>query len=193
MPRVTGVVETALDVQDLAAAIEFYNGLLGLEIIDRNERFCALSVAGCDVFCSFSGKRHRKRSRSREAGFRLTAAAGRSTLRFRWNGASCRPGSASWPRGEWPSKAAFTGSVAERVFICATQMGTWSSWPRRASGRSIESRQECNVLGTTREIGRNIPAAGTVTLRSGPNRASWRWPLMRSRRRSAAPLASGSP
>jgi catechol 2,3-dioxygenase-like lactoylglutathione lyase family enzyme len=53
VPRLTGIVETALDVQDLGAGIEFYNGLLGLEIIDRNERFCALSVAGRDVLLLF--------------------------------------------------------------------------------------------------------------------------------------------
>ena len=53
MPRLTGIVETALDVDDLVAAVAFYSGLLGLEIIDRNERFCALSVAGRDVLLLF--------------------------------------------------------------------------------------------------------------------------------------------
>lgn len=53
MPRVTGIVETALDVQDLTAAVAFYHELLGLEIIDRTERFCALSVAGRDVLLLF--------------------------------------------------------------------------------------------------------------------------------------------
>jgi catechol-2,3-dioxygenase len=50
---VTGIVETALDVQDLTAAVAFYHELLGLEIIDRTERFCALSVAGRDVLLLF--------------------------------------------------------------------------------------------------------------------------------------------
>src|SRR5207237_215448 len=53
LPRVTGIIETALDVQDLAAAVEFYHGLLGLEIITRDERLCALSVAGRDVLLLF--------------------------------------------------------------------------------------------------------------------------------------------
>jgi catechol 2,3-dioxygenase-like lactoylglutathione lyase family enzyme len=53
VPRLTGIIETALDVQDLHVAIEFYSGLLGLEIIDRNHRFCALSVAGRDVLLLF--------------------------------------------------------------------------------------------------------------------------------------------
>jgi catechol 2,3-dioxygenase-like lactoylglutathione lyase family enzyme len=53
VPRLTGIVETALDVQNIGAAIAFYSGLLGLEVIDRNERFCALSVAGRDVLLLF--------------------------------------------------------------------------------------------------------------------------------------------
>ncbi|HZT71442.1 MAG TPA: VOC family protein [Terriglobia bacterium] len=53
MARLTGIVETALDVQDLGRAIAFYSGLLGLEIVERNERFCALSVADRDVLLLF--------------------------------------------------------------------------------------------------------------------------------------------
>jgi catechol-2,3-dioxygenase len=53
MPRLTGIIETALDVDDLSVAIEFYHEALELEIIDRNERFCALSVAGRDVLLLF--------------------------------------------------------------------------------------------------------------------------------------------
>jgi catechol-2,3-dioxygenase len=53
MPRLTGVIETALDVQDLAAAADFYHGVLGLEIIQRSERLCAFSVAGRDVLILF--------------------------------------------------------------------------------------------------------------------------------------------
>ena len=53
MPSLTGIIETALDVQDLAAAVQFYHGLLGLPVIDGNARFCALSVAGRDVLLLF--------------------------------------------------------------------------------------------------------------------------------------------
>jgi catechol-2,3-dioxygenase len=53
MPRLTGIVETALDVEDLSTAIEFYHAVLELEIIDRNERLCALSVAERDVLLLF--------------------------------------------------------------------------------------------------------------------------------------------
>jgi catechol 2,3-dioxygenase-like lactoylglutathione lyase family enzyme len=53
MPRLTGIVETALDVRDLAAAVEFYHGVLGLEIIARSERLCAFGIAGRDVLLLF--------------------------------------------------------------------------------------------------------------------------------------------
>ena len=53
MPQVTGVVETALDVEDLAPAIKFYRGLLGLAIIEQSARLCAFSVAGRDVLILF--------------------------------------------------------------------------------------------------------------------------------------------
>ena len=53
MPRLTGIVETALDVQDIGVAIALYSEVLGLEIIDRSDRFCALSVAGRDVLLLF--------------------------------------------------------------------------------------------------------------------------------------------
>jgi catechol 2,3-dioxygenase-like lactoylglutathione lyase family enzyme len=53
MPNLTGILETALDVQDLAASLEFYHGLLGLEILDQSDRFCALSVAGRDLLLLF--------------------------------------------------------------------------------------------------------------------------------------------
>jgi catechol 2,3-dioxygenase-like lactoylglutathione lyase family enzyme len=53
LPRVTGIIETALDVNNLAAAIEFYHGVLGLEIIERSDRLCALSVAGRDLLLLF--------------------------------------------------------------------------------------------------------------------------------------------
>ena len=53
MPKLTGIIETALHVRDLTRSIEFYHQLLGLEIIDGNDRFCALSVAGRDVLLLF--------------------------------------------------------------------------------------------------------------------------------------------
>jgi catechol 2,3-dioxygenase-like lactoylglutathione lyase family enzyme len=53
MSGLTGIIETAVQVRDLNAAIDFYQRVLGLQVIDGNERFCALSVAGRDVLLLF--------------------------------------------------------------------------------------------------------------------------------------------
>ena len=53
VPRLTGILETALDVDDLAAAAEFYERILGLEVIQRSERLCAFGIAGRDVLILF--------------------------------------------------------------------------------------------------------------------------------------------
>lgn len=53
MPKVTGILETALDVDDVARSVDFYHRILGFEIIEHSERLCAFSVAGRDVLILF--------------------------------------------------------------------------------------------------------------------------------------------
>lgn len=53
MPRLTRILETALDVDDLAASADFYHRILGLEILERSERLCAFGVGGRDVLILF--------------------------------------------------------------------------------------------------------------------------------------------
>jgi catechol 2,3-dioxygenase-like lactoylglutathione lyase family enzyme len=45
MPRVDGVVETALYVADLERATSFYTSLFGFSVVARGERLVALAVA----------------------------------------------------------------------------------------------------------------------------------------------------
>ena len=52
-PRVTGVVETALHVDDVERSALFYQELFGLEAIEGDERFRALSVAGRQLLLLF--------------------------------------------------------------------------------------------------------------------------------------------
>lgn len=44
-PTATGIAESALYVDDLDRALDFYLRLLGSEVIHHDERFCALRVA----------------------------------------------------------------------------------------------------------------------------------------------------
>jgi catechol 2,3-dioxygenase-like lactoylglutathione lyase family enzyme len=53
MPQVHGILETALYVADLARSEAFYQGLFGLPELARDERFCALGVAGRQVLLLF--------------------------------------------------------------------------------------------------------------------------------------------
>lgn len=50
---VTGILETALHVNDLEGAIAFYQRLFGFEVMARDDRFCAMNVAGRDVLLLF--------------------------------------------------------------------------------------------------------------------------------------------
>jgi catechol 2,3-dioxygenase-like lactoylglutathione lyase family enzyme len=53
VPELKGILETALDTDDLAASADFYHRVLGLEFIERGERLCAFAVAGRDVLLLF--------------------------------------------------------------------------------------------------------------------------------------------
>lgn len=53
VPELRGILETALDVQDLAVSADFYRRALGLKVMERNERLCAFAIAGRDVLILF--------------------------------------------------------------------------------------------------------------------------------------------
>jgi catechol-2,3-dioxygenase len=53
MPNVTGVLETALYVEDLPRAIQFYQTIFHFDILVSNDRICVMSVAGKQVLLLF--------------------------------------------------------------------------------------------------------------------------------------------
>ena len=53
MPRVTGVLETCLYVDDLARAAHFYERLFGFRRLQSDERLCAFDVGGRNVLILF--------------------------------------------------------------------------------------------------------------------------------------------
>jgi catechol 2,3-dioxygenase-like lactoylglutathione lyase family enzyme len=53
MPRLNGIIETTIHVKDLAASAAFYQHVLGLELVERSERLCVLSVAGRHLLLLF--------------------------------------------------------------------------------------------------------------------------------------------
>jgi catechol 2,3-dioxygenase-like lactoylglutathione lyase family enzyme len=52
-PRVTGVLETALYVHDVARSRAFYTRLFGFPVLTEDDRLCALDVAGRAVLLLF--------------------------------------------------------------------------------------------------------------------------------------------
>jgi catechol-2,3-dioxygenase len=53
MPQLTGIIETALYVREMARAEEFYERIFCVKKMVGDERFCALSVAGRHVLLLF--------------------------------------------------------------------------------------------------------------------------------------------
>ncbi|HKV26977.1 MAG TPA: VOC family protein [Candidatus Acidoferrales bacterium] len=52
-PKIAGVLETAIHVEDMKRAVEFYERLFQFERMDGNDRFCAFNVDGRNVFLLF--------------------------------------------------------------------------------------------------------------------------------------------
>lgn len=53
MPEITGILETALYVENLDRATNFYQSLFGFNVLMRDDRLCALSVADTNVLLLF--------------------------------------------------------------------------------------------------------------------------------------------
>jgi catechol 2,3-dioxygenase-like lactoylglutathione lyase family enzyme len=53
MPRVRGVLETTLYVEEIEPAARFYEDLFGFKRLDSDDRFCAFSVADRQVLLLF--------------------------------------------------------------------------------------------------------------------------------------------
>lgn len=53
MPRVTGVLETCIHVEDIERSADFYERLFGFPRFASDDRFCAFDVAGRDVLILF--------------------------------------------------------------------------------------------------------------------------------------------
>ena len=53
MPTLNGLLESSLYVADLELSVAFYQALFGLDVLSRDDRFCALNVAGRQVLLLF--------------------------------------------------------------------------------------------------------------------------------------------
>ena len=53
MPELTGVLETALSVEDVARSVRFYEDVLGFEPMEVDDQFGSLSILGRQVLLLF--------------------------------------------------------------------------------------------------------------------------------------------
>jgi catechol 2,3-dioxygenase-like lactoylglutathione lyase family enzyme len=53
LPALSGVMETALIVEDVARATRFYHELFGFEVMTQSERLCSLNVKPAQVLLLF--------------------------------------------------------------------------------------------------------------------------------------------
>jgi catechol 2,3-dioxygenase-like lactoylglutathione lyase family enzyme len=119
MPEIHGLLETALYVDDLDRAREFYEVVLGLAPLYSDQRMCAFDVAGASVLLLFR--------------------RGASTETVKMPGGTIPPHDGSGPLHiAFAIPAEELGSWKERLKSHAISIEGCTEWPR--GGRSIYFR-----------------------------------------------------
>ena len=131
MPKLKRVIETALYVDDLERAADFYLNILGLRRLFRDNRLQAFSVGGKNVLLLFRRGASLKPLACQAAQFRLTMAAAHCTSHSRSRPKNCLRGKLDCSGMKSPSRAAPNGRAAVTAFIFEIPTGiSWSSLPR---------------------------------------------------------------
>jgi catechol 2,3-dioxygenase-like lactoylglutathione lyase family enzyme len=132
MPKLDGILETAIRTEDMVRARAFYEGVLGLEPIYSDNRLSAYAVAGRDVLLVF----RKGRPLSCPAGpfpamVVMACCMWRSPL-ARTNSVFGRHISL---RAALPSKGATIGNAVDAASISAIRTGTYWNSQRRDCGQ----------------------------------------------------------
>ena len=139
MPNLLGVLETALYVEEFERACPFYEQVLGLNSIYRDQRLCAYDVGGRGVLLLFL------RGRSFETmhlpGGTIPPHDGHGPVHIAFSIAADEL--AAWRSG-WrqpisPSKAAPNGRAAAKASFSAIPTAICSNWRRPDCGRVISA------------------------------------------------------
>ena len=136
MPKLDGILETAIHTEDMVRARAFYEGVLGLEPIYSDNRLSAYAVAGRDVLLVFrkgtTGQTVVLSSGTILAMVVMACCMWRSPL-ARTNSIFGRHISL---RGALMSKGATIGNAADAASISAIRTVTFWNSQRRDCGRS---------------------------------------------------------
>ena len=133
MPKLDGILESAIHTEDMARSRAFYEGVLGLEPIYSDNRLSAYDVAGRDVLfrkgttqqpvalpsCTIPGH-------GGDGALHVAFAVGKDELDRR---TSLHVAS--------PSKGVMIGRAVAAAFISATLTGTFWNSQRRDCGRCV--------------------------------------------------------
>ena len=147
MPNLLGVLETALYVDEFERSCPFYEQLLSLNSVYRDQRLCAYDVGGRGVLLLFL------RGRSLETvhlnGGTIPPHDGHGPVHMAFSIAAndLADGRRALPTPASPSKAAPDGHAAARAFISAIPTGISSNWRRRDCGRGIEKARTPSLRG----------------------------------------------
>ena len=139
MPQVTRVLETALYVEDLAESAQFYERVLGLILMSKEDRLVAMSAGEGTVLLLF--RRGGTASGASSPGGWIPPHDGTEdgpTSRSRSAPRILSPGVSTWPRRASKSKARSIGTAAGRASTFATSMATRWSLPPPGFGRSTD-------------------------------------------------------
>ena len=132
------VIETCLYVDDLSRAAQFYEEVLGLEVLTADSRFRAYDVGGASVLLMFRRGATLETVRMPGGTIPPMMVMARCTWRLRSARTTCAIGCSVWPSMGLPSKAKRSGPAAAAASISAILMATCSNSRHRGCGRSTE-------------------------------------------------------
>ena len=150
MPRVTGVLETCIHVEDVARSAQFYESLFGFPRLGADERFCAFDVGGHDVLILFRrGGYHGTGEAARRCDPSARAGAVTCILPSPFRLANFLHGNSVSANPALPSRAASSGRSAVKVSIFAILTIISSSLRRPAYGPTISVSQPTQTNAAT--------------------------------------------
>ena len=137
MPKLNGILETAIHTEDMVRARAFYEGVLGLEPIYNDNRLSAYAVAGREVLLVFRKGTTGQTVASPAGPFLAMAAMAHCMWRSLLARTNSIIGRRISPRGGSLSKGAMIGHAAATASISAIPTDTFWSSRRRDCGRYI--------------------------------------------------------
>jgi hypothetical protein len=128
MPNLLAVLETSLYIEEFERACYFYEQVLGLNSIYRDQRLCAYDVGSRGVLLLFLRGRSFETVQLPGGTIPPHDGHGPVHIAFRSRPTRLRPGRSSSRRRTSLSKAAPSGCAAARASTSAIPTGTSSSW-----------------------------------------------------------------